>query len=288
MSGRSRDAPAPGYEQSVDRHYGDADLCARILSRLREAGKDVDRLTRDDLAPFDEFHGGGRESTRELARLAGLRPGLRVLDAGSGVGGPARTLAAEFGCRVTGIDLTREFCRAAEMLTERTGLTAQVDFRCGNMLELPFGDAAFDVVWSQNTLMNIDDKAALFREFRRVLRPGGLFVFETVMAGEVPGIHFPVFWAETAAISFLATPAELKRLLASAGFSERCWDDTTQRTIAAQRKRRELMLREGPAVLSLGVIVPNDAPLKMGNGLKNNEEGRTLTAQAVYARACAA
>lgn len=273
-----------GFDERINRHYGSTDICARILARLREAGKDLDRLTRDDLAPFDEFHSGGRESTRELARFAGLENGMKVLDVGSGIGGPARTLAAEFGCRVTGIDITSEFCRAAEMLTEKVGLAAQLTYRCANALDMPFEDAAFDAVWSQNTLMNIEDKARLFREIRRVLRPGGIFAFEAVLEGKVADIHFPVFWADSAALSFLATAAQIKHMLADAGLSERRWDDTTQRTVAAQRKRSEAIAREGQSVLSLGVIVPTDTALKMANGLANNEEGRTGTVQAVFTR----
>ena len=145
------------YSDSIDRHYAPEDISARIVEKLRSAGKDLDALTRDDVAPFDEFHGGGRESTRELGKFAGLERGMEVLDVGSGVGGPARTLTAEFGCRVTGIDLTEEFCRAAEMLTELVGMAGQVQFRQGDAVHMPFDEASFDVVWSQNSLMNIED-----------------------------------------------------------------------------------------------------------------------------------
>ena len=79
------------YAHAINQHYGQAELCAKILAALRAAGKDLDALTRDDLASFDELHDGGREGTRELARLAGLRAGMHVLDMGSGLGGPART-----------------------------------------------------------------------------------------------------------------------------------------------------------------------------------------------------
>ena len=109
-----------------------------------------------------------------------------MLDIGSGIGGPARTLAAEFGCRVTGLDVTEAFCRAATMLTGWLRLQDRVTFRHGNALDMPFGDAAFDVAWSQNSMMNIEDKATLFREVHRVLRPGGLFVFDVVLAGPTP------------------------------------------------------------------------------------------------------
>src|SRR5919197_4490873 len=120
------------YVHAINQLYGQAGLSAKILTALHEAGKDLDALTRDDLASFDEQHDGGREGTRELARLAGLRAGMHVLDVGSGLGGPARTLAAEFGCRVTGRDLTEEFCRAAVMLTARVGLQDRIAFRHGS------------------------------------------------------------------------------------------------------------------------------------------------------------
>jgi ubiquinone/menaquinone biosynthesis C-methylase UbiE len=117
------------YAHVINQHYGQAELGAKILTALRAAGKDLEALTRDDLASFDEQHDGGREGTLELARLAGLRTGMHVLDIGSGLGGPARTLAAEFGCQVTGLDLTEASCQVAEMLTTRVGLSERVTFR---------------------------------------------------------------------------------------------------------------------------------------------------------------
>ena len=272
------------YAESVNRQYGASDICARILEHLRAAGKDVAQPTRDDLAPFDEFHQGGRDSTRTLARYAELRPGARVLDVGSGIGGPARTLAAEFGCRVTGIDLTAEFCRASGMLNELVGLAGRIDIRCGNALDMPFESSSFDVVWSQNTLMNIGDKAALFHEIGRVLRPGGRFAFEAVLAGPAPGsIHFPVFWADTPAISFLPTPEAMDELLTAAGLRRQGWEDTTSMAMASGLRRREALLAQGPATLGLGVIVPVDFAAKLDNGLRNLVEGRTRTAYGVYA-----
>ena len=74
------------YVHAINQIYGQAELSAKLLTALREAGKDLDALTRDDLAVFDEQHGGGREATRELARLTGLHAGMHVLDVGSGLG----------------------------------------------------------------------------------------------------------------------------------------------------------------------------------------------------------
>src|SRR5881628_2762667 len=114
MSGS--DAPA------TNAYWGRDGLEEKILDALAAAGKNVDALTPDDLAPADQFHGGGKAATERLARLAGLRPGMRVLDVGGGLGGPARTLAAQFGCRVTVVDLTESYVRTATALTARLKL----------------------------------------------------------------------------------------------------------------------------------------------------------------------
>ena len=108
-------------------------------------------LTPDDLAPIDQFHVGGKGATLALAALAGIGPTTRVLDVGGGFGGPARTLAVAYGCAVTVLDLTEEYCQVGEMLTARSGLSDRVAFRHGDALALaiprcvvrPRLDAAF-------------------------------------------------------------------------------------------------------------------------------------------------
>jgi 2-polyprenyl-3-methyl-5-hydroxy-6-metoxy-1,4-benzoquinol methylase len=97
----------------LNAHYGGRDLAAATLDGLRAAGKAVGELAPDDLAAVDQFHIRGKEATLELAQLAGLRIGLRVLDVGGGSGGPARTLAAEFACTVTVLDLSACICCSA-------------------------------------------------------------------------------------------------------------------------------------------------------------------------------
>lgn len=266
------------YQHSIERHYGSGHLSGRILTALRRAGKDPETVTRDDLAVFDEFHTGGRESTRALARVAEIRPGMKVLDVGAGVGGPARTLAAEFGATVVGLDLTEEFCRVAAMLTDLVHLSDRVSFRHGDALAMPFDDAQFDVVWSQNTLMNIEDKGRLFGEMHRVLVPGGTFAFESVLAGPVSGLHYPTFWAPSADLNFLATPDEMRALLRAAGFTEQVWEDTTETAAARARARRAQPPGSG---LGREVIVAGDVARKMENSVRNGEEGRVIHVRAV-------
>lgn len=272
------------YTEAISRYYGPVDISARIIEKLEQAGKAVQTLTRDDIALFDEFHGGGRRSTRRLAEWAQLAPGTRVLDVGCGVGGPARTLAAEFGCRVTGVDLTEEFCRAADMLTRMVGLGDDVRFQHADALNMPFEDASFDAVWTQNTMMNIKDQPGLFKEISRVLRPGGRFVFETVMAGSTPDIHFPVFWADSSAINFLYTPQETRAMLDSAGLRETVWNDVTEASIEMYDKFVTAIRKKGPPPLGIGVIVPRDALQKMRNILRNLEEERLTAVHAIYTK----
>lgn len=272
------------YEQSVNDHYSQTDFSSKILKALLDAGKDVDSLTQEDLSSFDQFHSGGLGATKELASLAGLFEGMQVLDIGSGIGGPARMLASEYGCQVTGIDLTEEFCLAAEMLTARLGLTDKVRFQCGNALDLPFDDEAFDLVWMQNSSMNIPDKDRLYSEVRRVLRPKGRLATQDVLSGLIAPLHYPVMWADNPSVNSMITAIELQHLLTSLGFKEVAWHDVTELTIKVQRDRMAAMEAEQPAPLGLGVIVSADLSTKGTNALRNNEEGRTVVVTSVFER----
>jgi ubiquinone/menaquinone biosynthesis C-methylase UbiE len=269
------------YAHAINQLYGQAELSAKILTALREAGKDLEALTRDDLASFDEQHDGGRETTRELVRLARLREGMHALDVGSGLGGPARTLAVEFGCQVTGLDLTEAFCQAATMLTARVGLQERTAFRHGSALDLPFEEATFDAVWTQGVLMNLSDKARFFAEAYRVLRPGGRLAFQASLAGPVPGVYYPTLWADDVQLSFLVPPEECRRLLVAAGFHKRAWHDVTAQAVAQAQTRRTAG-SEGASVRA--IIAPTDLEERVANRLRNYAEGRVVQVMAVFER----
>jgi SAM-dependent methyltransferase len=259
----------------VSRHYDREDLGAAILSALRAAGLDPERITPDDLAPVDQFHIGGRNSTLELMRLSGLEPGMSVLDVGGGVGGPARTLATEIQCRVCVLDLSDAYCRAGEMLTERVGLADRVTFRQGDALALPFPPESFDAGWTQHSTMNIENKEALYAGLHRVLRPGARLAMHEVTAGPVQPIHFPVPWARGSDISFLRPAEAMRSLLAAAGFRELAWIDVTATALAWGRQRRAVAsaMAESPP-LGIHVILGPDARAMTANVLRNLEEGR--------------
>jgi ubiquinone/menaquinone biosynthesis C-methylase UbiE len=274
------------HQPAVARHYGRGGLLDRILAALTEAGKDLEHLTIEDLAPVDEFHGRQRRATEELAAMLAPRPGERLIDIGSGIGGPSRYLAKICGCRVSGIDLTEEFVAAADDLTRRTGLTGQVDFRQGSALELPFADASFDLAWSQNVAMNIADRARWYAEVHRVLRPGGRFAFQDVAQGPGGEAHYPLMWADTPATSFLHTPEATRALLEAAGFTVREWRDNSEASIAETEAQRAAAAANPGARPALGIslVVGADFPEKMRNSQRSLREGRTRLINAVVAR----
>ena len=206
---------------------------------------------------------------------------LQLLDVGCGIGGPARILAAEYGCHVTGIELTEAFCHTAERLTARLGMGDHVSFQHGDALDLPFEDASFDLVWTQNVLMNIEDKKRLFSEMRRVLRPNGRLALFALMQGPVPTLHYPVIWASSADLAFLIPPDELRQLVIESGFREITWIEGLG--AGSQSTRSPPVAKNGSAV-GVDVLVEEAFQLKKANGKRNMVERRTTYVTGVFAR----
>ena len=274
------------YRDSLNVHYGQSDLCGKIRQACERLGLSPDSMTREDLANLDEIHIRGLEATRELGDLAGLKPGQRVLDVGSGLGGPARTLAAEFGCEVVGLEIVGEFCRAAAMLTEWVGMADLVSCREGDMRAMPFADEEFDVVLTQHTIMNVEEKAALFAEIRRVLKPAGGFLLYEVCGEDDDALHYPVPWAGGPEISFLTTADELRALITGAGFTEHHWSEVTNKALdwfdgLAPGMQMTTTRPRGPNV---GVVLGPDAAEKSRNLRQNLREGRIQVVQGLFTR----
>lgn len=272
------------YVTSLNEHYGQSNLSQNILFALQEAGKDLNALTRKDLIAFEEFHVRGRKATRSLAQLAGLQAQMHVLDVGCGVGGAARTLAAEFGCHVTGLDITEAYCQAAEMLTDYVGLSDEVTFRQGNALKLPFDDQTFDVVWMQHMSMNIENKERLYNEAHRVLRPGGRLAFYEICAASVTPLHFPLPWASDSTLSFMASPQEIYQLLGQIGFKKQTWNDVSSECVAWFRQLRAAGRTNTPSPLGLHLLMGPNFRQKVGNIFRNIAEGRATVIEAVWER----
>lgn len=266
-------------EQQVARHYGarsgagDAALETRIIEALIKSGKDVGKLTAADLSGADEFHLGWRAQTVELARELGLAPSLRVLDIGSGIGGPARYFAEAHGCRVTGIDLTPEFVACAVALTARCGLAGRVDFQQGSALAMPFAASTFDAATLIHVGMNIADKAKLFAEARRVLMAGGTFCVYDVMQMDAAPLPYPMPWAASLETSFVETPETYRRLLEAAGFRIRQERNRRDFVLALAKRMREDIAVNGAPPLSLHVLMGPAGKERLGNVMAALERG---------------
>jgi sarcosine/dimethylglycine N-methyltransferase len=264
-------------------HYRATGLLERLKAALAVLGPEDRPLAPQQLSALDHFHTRGLAATADLARLAGIVADMAVLDVGSGVGGPARFLAQTYDCQVAGVDLSEAFVDGARYLTERTGQTGQVSFQTASALDLPFEDGRFDAVFLQHVAMNIADRRGLYREIRRVLKPGGRFAtFDVVSNGGE--LHYPVPWARTPDASFLMTATATREAIEAAGFRTLAWQDDTE---TAKAWFAQLRAAGPPPSPNLSVVMGPDFPQLTSNLARNLSEGRVGILTAVFESASA-
>jgi ubiquinone/menaquinone biosynthesis C-methylase UbiE len=253
-------------QSEIVEHYSTSGLLARLEAALRADGVDPAHPTIEALAPYDQFHGRGLDATEDMAALVAIRPTDHLLDVGSGLGGPARWFAMRFGCRITGVDLTPEFCAIAENLTRRLALDARVRFQVGNALELPFDDGSFDGAYSMFVSMNIVDKEQLYRGIHRVLQPGGWLALSEIARGENGEVRYPTPWAANAAQSFLSTMDDTRDALQSAGFEVELMKNDLQRVLDFGARTRAIIERgEKPPYRANALIHEDCAGVTLAN-----------------------
>jgi MPBQ/MSBQ methyltransferase len=271
---------------NITGHYGgDGEIARHIDEQLRLSGfTDDHTLSPSDVEAVDQFHVGALEATRELARMFSPSRGSYVLDIGSGLGGPSRYLAGNYGCRVIGIDITEEYCQIASVLAARMGLEDRVEYRHGDACELFFPDGTFDGAWTQHVSMNIAEKKQLYEGIRRVLKIGGRFALHDVVERTPGSILFPVPWARTPEISHLQSTEAMRKTILDAGFALLAWNDVTE---GALRFLEAMVARSGNAEkprLGLHLVLGSDFPEMARNFRRNLDEERCGVVQAIFQR----
>lgn len=275
----------PTTAQLIQDNYTTGSIADRIKLALTKAGLGTGRLQWSDLTPFDQFHVRGLDATKEMADALELRAGQSVLDVGSGLGGPARYLAAIYGVHVTGIDLTPDFIEVSNYLSLRADLQDKLTFRHGDATELPFQDESFDVAWTQHVAMNIQDKSKLYGSIHRVLKTEGrLAIYDAVRGNDLPLIY-PTPWARTAGISFVVTEDEMKQALAGAGFQIQSVFDKTEIAVQwfekMQQQRQQQSVQQPPDPLSPVLILGPEMGPAIANFAQNVFEGRVRLIQII-------
>jgi ubiquinone/menaquinone biosynthesis C-methylase UbiE len=259
--------------REVSDHYGRSGIEATIVDILRTDGKDPDRLKASDLTGADELHLGWHKATVELGKSMGLAPGTKVLDVGSGIGGPARYFAEAHGCEVVGVDVTAEYVDAANGLSRRCGLADRVSFEEADATSLSFADASFDAATLIHVGMNIADKDKLFAEVRRILKPEGRFGVYEIMRMDDGEIPYPMPWAATSRTSFVEPPQTYRTLLQENGFEIESEQDRRDLTLEMAAEMRENVARNGPPPLGLHIVMGPGTPERLANVIATLQRG---------------
>jgi len=270
-------------ESAIAAHYGHSGLLERILRGLRDAGADIDNLRPEDLQPIEEFHIGGRQATQYLISTLALHRDMRVLDIGSGIGGTARYIAAQFGSRVSGVDLTPEYVDIANVLSKRVSLDHTVDFCAASALAMPFDDACFDAAVTLHVAMNVRDRVSFYAEIARVIKPGGVLGLFDVMKKNDGDLAFPMPWAQSHATSHLTTAGETIDLLTDAGFATSEPEDRTDFALEFFA-RSSPAPADGPPPLGVHLLMGDSTADKIANVLDAINSGYIAPVQIIAKR----
>ncbi|WP_299159280.1 class I SAM-dependent methyltransferase [uncultured Tenacibaculum sp.] len=267
--------------QNIESHYLKEKLYEDIINRLKEQNIPLDNVKRSDIAGTDEFHVRGAAVSRELASSINLN-GLNVLDVGCGLGGPCRMLADEYNCYTTGIDLSNEFIRTANKLSELVKLNDKTTFVQGNATELPFDNNTFDVVWTQHVQMNIPDKKKFYSEINRVLKTGGHFLYYDILKKGKGEINYPTPWASTASLSFLFKAEEMDTILKELGLTKEQSINQSQAGIDFFDALVDRLKEFGPPKMGLNVLMGETTKPKLMNLLSHLKTGDLELQSGVY------
>lgn len=258
------------YDKSVSDHYVHGNLLNAIELALPAIGKTIKTVTIEDLAPVDEFHIGGRIATDNLLKQLNFSQQNYLLDVGCGLGGAARYVASKYKHHVAGIDLTPEYIETGNSLNNWLNLDAHVSLDQGSALSMPYKDSAFDGGYMLHVGMNIGDKASLFSEIFRVLKPGTTFGIYDLMRQKDGELMYPVPWATDSSTSKLSTLEQYTQALEEAGFNILKVSNRREFSLNFFKQLREKSIsKKGPPPLGLHILMQENAAVKVGNMIDN-------------------
>lgn len=269
------------HSEAVESHYSRGALLEAIRSGVRQLEMTPGTVSVEDLAPVDEFHIGGRAATEIFLDQLDLHPGDHVLDIGCGLGGASRFAADRYGCQVTGIDLTGDYVRTGQVLTEWVGLDDLISLDRGDATAMPYASDTFDKAFMLHVGMNIENKELLALELFRVLRPGGrLGVYDVMRTGD-GGLRYPVPWATTSAESLVSSPATYRGTLEAAGFRVVSEADRSEFALGFFEQLRATGNDGGSSPLGLHLLMGDSAGEKVSNMIENVSEGRVAPCEII-------
>ena len=274
------------YDKTVSAVYTHGELLKSIEDSFVKLGKTVKSITIEDLSPVDEFHIGGRVATDNLLEQLNFSEDDHILDVGCGIGGAARFVANKYNNQVTGIDLTQEYIDVGKALSTWVGLDKQVTLYQGSALELPFKDRTFDGAIMLHVGMNIEEKAELFSEIYRVLRPGASFGLYDVMRIIDGELNYPVPWATEKSTSRLSTPLQYRQALDQAGFKVSKENRRSEFALEFFKQlRAKTEANGGPPPLGLHTLMQESTAIKVSNMIENIAAGLVAPVEIIAQKA---
>lgn len=193
----------------------------RIYNDIAAAGYKKGALLQEkDIAAFDQYHYLGTGAVDDAISCLDISRLSRIIEIGSGLGGPARYLAEKTGCRVTAVELQADLHQIACSLTESCNLSGSIEHLCCDILDFPEEGNSFDAALSWLSFLHIPDRPALLKKCRAILRPGGkMFIEDFCKRGKFSREELKIL-SEDVQCPYLPAPEEYKDQLVGNNFTQ--------------------------------------------------------------------